>query len=180
MRQTIYNEIQAIVPLDNLEIQHQTEVLTWIASGAELCRKEKPATPPKHLVSYFVLVDDEHILLVNHKKAQLWLPTGGHVEVNEHPQTTVIREAKEELNITANFLFDYPLFLTSTQTVGTTTRHTDVSLWYVLKSNKSEDFVFDKDEFESIHWFHRDAIPYTKSDPHMKRFIEKLYSKNFD
>lgn len=180
MRQTIYKEVQTITPLDDLETQHQTEVLNWIDSGAELCRIEKPATPPKHLVSYFVLVDGDYILLVNHKKAQLWLPTGGHVEPLEHPRTTVIREAEEELGIVAEFIIDAPLMLTSTQTVGTTAGHTDVSLWYVLKGNTSENLVFDQNEFETIHWFHHADIPYAKSDPHMKRFVEKLYSTNFD
>jgi len=180
MRQTIYNEIQNITPLDELEKQHQSEVLAWISSGAELCRISKPATPAKHLVSYFVVVDNDHILLVNHRKAQLWLPTGGHVDPLEHPQTTVLREAKEELGIEANFLFDYPLFLTSTETVGLTAGHTDISLWYVLKGNKFEELIFDQEEFKSIKWFHHKEIPFSKSDPHMKRFIEKLYSVNFE
>lgn len=179
MRQSIYKEIQNIIPVDELEAQHQSEVLAWINSGAELCRIEKPATPAKHLVSYFVLVDKEHILLVNHKKAQLWLPTGGHVEPSEHPRTTVIREAKEELGIEANFLFNYPFFLTSTQTVGLTAGHTDISIWYVLQGNKFEDLVFDTEEFENIRWFHHKEIPFSKSDPHIARFTEKLYNIDF-
>ncbi|MFI5343447.1 MAG: NUDIX domain-containing protein [Chlamydiales bacterium] len=37
--------------------------------------------------------------LVDHKKANLWLPAGGHVEPNEHPRETVKREILEELSI---------------------------------------------------------------------------------
>ena len=42
----------------------------------------KPDVPPKHLVSYFALVDERRgkLLLVDHKLAGLWLPSGGHVE----------------------------------------------------------------------------------------------------
>ena len=43
--------------------------------------------------------------------AQLWLPGGGHVEVNEHPKDAVIRELKEELNFDAEFIIDSPFFL---------------------------------------------------------------------
>ena len=88
---TIYKVIEDIIslidPLDELEQQHIHETILWIRRGVPLFRLEKPATPPKHLVSYFVLIDEraQKILLVNHKKAQLWLPTGGHVEPGEHP-----------------------------------------------------------------------------------------------
>ncbi len=68
MRQHIYNEVKAIIPLDKHEEQDQHAVLAWINSGVDLCRVEKPATPPKHLVAYFVLVDGDYLLLVNHKK----------------------------------------------------------------------------------------------------------------
>lgn len=132
MRQHIYNEVKAIIPLDKLEEQDQHAVLAWINSGVDLCRVEKPATPPKHLVAYFVLVDGDYLLLVNHKKAQPWLPTGGHVEPAEHPYRPVLREADEELGIVAKFLIDVPLMLTSTKTVGLTAGHIDISLWYVL------------------------------------------------
>src|SRR5713101_5621549 len=104
MRHRIRSEVTAIDPLDDLERQTIANVLAWIDSGAQLCRLEKPATPPKHLVSYFACIDNDHILLVDHKNAQLWLPTGGHIEPDEHPRTTVIREATEELGLEANFI----------------------------------------------------------------------------
>src|SRR5882724_7728074 len=101
MRAHIRDELMAIAPLDATEREHLADALLWVDSGAELCRIAKPATPPKHLVSYFAVVDAGHILLVDHKNAQLWLPAGGHVEPGEHPRTTVSRELEEELGITA-------------------------------------------------------------------------------
>jgi 8-oxo-dGTP pyrophosphatase MutT (NUDIX family) len=99
MRSAIREEIVSIRPFDALEYAHREDALAWIDSGVELCRTQKPATPPKHLVSYFVLVDQEHVLLVDHKNARLWLPTGGHVEAGEHPRSTVVRELREELGL---------------------------------------------------------------------------------
>lgn len=110
------------------------DVLSWIDSGVELCRLEKPAVPPKRLLSYFAVVDNEHILLVDHINVELWLPTGGHVEPGEHPGITVLREAKEELSMEADFLHDKPLFLTVTETVG----HIDVSIWYTLRGGRTD------------------------------------------
>lgn len=39
-------------------------------------------------MSYFLVASDTQVLLVDHKNAQLWLPTGGHVEPGEHPRDT--------------------------------------------------------------------------------------------
>lgn len=114
------------------------------------------------------------ILLTDHRKSELLLPAGGHVELNEDPKETVRRECLEELGIQADFWCEKPLFLTSTVTTGLTFGHTDVSLWYVLKGNVKNDYKFDKREFKSIYWFGFDEIPYEKADPHMQRFIQKL------
>lgn len=176
MREHIHHIISAIIPYDDVEQEHINDTCRWIESGAPIFRVQKPDVPNKHLVSYFVLFDDVHqkILLCDHKKALLWLPSGGHVEIDEDPKTTVERECLEELKVTADFLSPHPLFLTSTLTVGITAGHTDVSLWYVLKGDSHKIYEFDKSEFNYVRWFHLDEIPYSKSDPHMERFIQKL------
>lgn len=176
MRNQIYSLVEKLNPFDELEAEHRQQALKWIGSGTGLFRTQKPATPNPHLVSYFVLYDSEanKILLVDHKKAQLWLPSGGHAEPNEHPKTTVERECVEELGITADFLFGDPIFITVTETVGLTAGHTDVSLWYVLKGDSADPLSFDKEEFFSVQWFHFDKIPYAKADLYLKRFIKKL------
>lgn len=91
--------VRAVQPFDEIETCHQEDILRWIDTGVPLCRTRKPDTPPKHLVSYFTLYDPKvnQLLLVNHKKALLWLPPGGHVEPNEHPSDTAKRELNEEL-----------------------------------------------------------------------------------
>ncbi len=178
MRSAIRQEVELIQPLDNLERETKLDVLAWIDSGAELCRRVKPATPPKHLISYFAVVDGNHVLLVDHINAELWLPTGGHVDPDEHPRDTVLREAAEELSITGEFLKDGPLFVTVTETVGKTAGHTDVSLWYVLRGDRQSSLVFDDSEFHDAKWFHKDEVPLDRSDRHMSRFLSKLYAES--
>lgn len=182
MNTEIYDIIAAIKPYDYLENQHIIDTLSWVKSGASIFRIQKPDVPSKHLVAYFVLWDERarKILLVDHKQAGLWLPTGGHVEIDENPKETVRRECREELNCLAEFYFEDPIFLTSTVTVGLTAGHTDVSLWYVLKGDHTQPYEFDYNEFNDIRWFGLDEIPYGHSDPHMKRFINKLQLMNGD
>ena len=174
MRSAIREEVASIDPFDRLERAHCEDALAWIDSGAELCRIERPANPPKHLVSYFVLVDHDHVLLVDHKNAQLWLPSGGHVEPGEHPRATVARELREELGLELADTPRAPLMLTSAETVGATAGHTDVSLWYVIDADRGAPLTFDTTEFHSARWFHFNEAPVFRSDPHLARFLGKL------
>lgn len=181
IRAQIADEIKTIHAFDELESEHIRDALDWIERSVNIFRIEKPDKPPKHLVSYFVLVDPEHrsVLLGDHINAQLWLPSGGHVKFNEHPRQTVIRECREELRQEAIFLRGQrqPLFLTQTQTVGLTPGHTDVSLWYLLLGNVHDELLFDRSEFADMAWFTLDEILASQPsifDPHMQRFAMKL------
>ncbi|MGI8419914.1 MAG: NUDIX hydrolase [Candidatus Levyibacteriota bacterium] len=179
MRDEIENLIASVAPYDKMEQEHITNTLLWIRSKAEIFRLKKPDTPPKHLVSYFVLVDKKKrkLLLINHIKTGLWLPPGGHVENNEHPADTVKREIQEELGIKALFIFDDPFFITVTKTVNIDAGHTDVSLWYLLKGDMLKKLEYDKSEMNGYRWFSFEEIlqlAMNKCDPHMHRFTNKL------
>jgi 8-oxo-dGTP diphosphatase len=174
MRSAIREEVVSIEPFDALEREHCNDALAWIDSGVELCRLQKPAIPRKHLVSYFVLVDHDHVLLVDHRNAELWLPSGGHVEPGEHPRATVARELREELGLDLTEAPGAPLMLTTSETVGITAGHTDVSLWYVIDADRRVALEFDTEEFHSVQWFHVDDAPVSRSDPHLARFLGKL------
>src|SRR4051812_11901301 len=52
-------------------------------------------------VSGFV-VEGDRTLLHWHRKLQLWLPPGGHIETDEDPVQAVMREVLEETGITAD------------------------------------------------------------------------------
>ena len=176
MRTTIRKLVDSIQPFDDTEAAHIAVTFAWIDLGAPLFRTQKPATPPQHLISYFVVVDvaQRQVLLTDHKDAGLWLPSGGHVEPGEHPRATAVREAQEELGITANFVWPDPIFLTVTQTQGLSAGHTDVSLWYVLHGSVQMELNHDPGEFHGVAWFGFDNLPLTRADPHLARFVAKL------
>lgn len=178
LRMQIREEISSITPFDHAERDVRSDALDWVDSDAELFRVEKPATPPKHLVSYFLLMDGDHILLVDHIKSGLWLPSGGHVEPGEHPRTTVEREIVEELGITAEFVLQEPQFVTATTTVGQTPGHVDVSLWYLLRGDRAQHLDFDRNEFTQIQWFSLDDVPCERTEPELGRFLKKLDSSH--
>jgi 8-oxo-dGTP diphosphatase len=174
--ETAYDRVSGILPFDTFEKDLIEDTCAWIQSGVPIVRIKKPDVPNKHLSTYFVLFDEKalKILFVNHKNAGLWLPPGGHVEGDENPSETVVRECVEELGIEAHFWREGPVFLTLTETVGLTAGHTDVNLWYILKGNHQSHFLFDTKEFNTIKWFGFDEIPYEQSDSHLRRFMSKL------
>ena len=181
IRSIIRAEVEDVNPCDDIEHDHKQDVLAWIDSGQPLFRIEKPDKPPKHLVSYFVLIDPEHrsVLLGDHRKAQLWLPSGGHVDPDEDPRETVRRESREELSQDAVFLKgdEHPLFVTVNQTGGLVPGHTDVSLWYLLRGSVQQYIHYEKREYSDMQWFTFDEV--LESDPaifdrHMQRFMRKL------
>jgi 8-oxo-dGTP diphosphatase len=71
VRDLILAELATNTPFDALERVHLSDAISWVKSGAPIFRTAKPATPPKHLIAYFAVVADGHILLVDHKIAQL-------------------------------------------------------------------------------------------------------------
>lgn len=179
MREKIKALIRTITPFDTIETSHIKNIFAWLESDVEIFRIKKPDIPPQHLVAYFVPIDEEKhtILVIEHKKAKLLLPPGGHIHYNEHPKKTVEREIIEELHIAADFINGNPFFATITQTVNIDAGHTDVSLWYLVKGDSSKKLHYNKNEFDKYHWFSPDellAMDKSKLDPHMHRFIKKL------
>lgn len=182
LRAMISGMVAGISPLDGQEAADQADVLGWIASGQPIFRTAPPAVPPKHLVSYFALIDSASrlVLLGDHVKSGLWLPSGGHVEDGEDPRDTVDREAAEELGIRAVFHdrlgAGRPFFLTVTPTLGEHS-HMDVSLWFVLACDSAAGLDPDPREYRSVRWFPldgREGWPADRFDPEMWRFISKV------
>ena len=186
IKSAISRSVNSITPYDKVEEAHIKDIIEWISSGVHIFRIKKDAIPPKHLVSYSVVIDldKQKILLLDHKKALLMLPSGGHVEINEMPFETAKRELYEELELSLEPIFEkkeIPFFTTVTETVGISEKHTDVSLWYLFKGDSTnvlnkESSEFKK-EFEDYYWLGFDEIlsmPISRFDPHMHRFVKKL------
>jgi 8-oxo-dGTP pyrophosphatase MutT (NUDIX family) len=185
VRSLVEDLVAGVRPFDEREAADQADILAWVASGQPLFRTAPPDVPPKHLVCYFVPVDEAgtSVLLGAHRKAGLWLPPGGHVEDGEDPRQTVLREAEEELGIHATFLplaGESPFFLTVTPT-NETSSHLDVSLWFLIAVGRGDELHPDPREYTGVRWLGLDQDhnwPATTYDPEMSRFAAKLAEEN--
>tara|TARA_B100000029_G_C17558910_1_gene952639 strand:+ start:1269 stop:1754 length:486 start_codon:yes stop_codon:yes gene_type:complete len=65
----------------------------------------------RHHTATAYVVSQGHTLLLWHNFLRMWLPPGGHSEVNEHPVETAIREAKEETSLTVEIIAQNPILI---------------------------------------------------------------------
>lgn len=56
-------------------------------------------TIAKHFTATTIIVYQEKALLHLHRKLQIWLPVGGHIESGELPQEAAVREVIEETGL---------------------------------------------------------------------------------
>lgn len=109
----------------------------------------------RHLCSFFLPYDAAKgmIYLGHHKKADDWIPPGGHMEPGEMPYDTAIREMKEELDYTITRDMVEPWNL-SVKPINQPARgcmaHYDI--WHIVHMPKTE-FIYDKREYYGASWF---------------------------
>src|SRR5215217_7284759 len=58
----------------------------------------------RHLTVTGFLVHEGRVLFHWHRRNQMWLPMGGHIEANEDPVEAVLREVEEESGVAATVM----------------------------------------------------------------------------
>ena len=88
----------------------------------------------------------------HHKKADMWIPPGGHIDKGETPEQTVRREWKEELGRELKnekiVLFDISIIPIENPNQSCV-QHFD--FWQLVLCNR-DNFNFDKREFYDARW----------------------------
>jgi 8-oxo-dGTP pyrophosphatase MutT (NUDIX family) len=58
-------------------------------------------------VAVFVVKGDK-VLLIHHRALNKWLPLGGHIELDEEPETAALREVREESGLEVQLIGERP------------------------------------------------------------------------
>lgn len=181
-RAVIGGHVAAIRPMDARERTDRRDTMDWISKGAPLWRTDDPATHAQHLCVYAVPVDvvERTVLLIDHVKAGLWVPPGGHVEPGEILAQAAMRELVEEIGpkgLSSNPRRQ-PLFLSVTRTRGPDS-HTDVTLWFPVPRDSAAPIHLDRCEARGARWLDLDSPDAwddlaQQMDPELGRFRAKL------
>ncbi len=138
-------------------------------------------------VSVFI-VHDNKVLLIHHKKLNIWLPIGGHIELDEDPEQALFREVKEECGLEIEILANKP----SIESPGTKflytpsfldihalpENHKHIALTYFAKS-ASDEFIYNKEEHHDIRWFGKEDLEKSEFSliPAVKFYAKEAFKK---
>jgi 8-oxo-dGTP pyrophosphatase MutT (NUDIX family) len=118
------------------------------------------------VVSAFI-VYKRKVLLIDHKQLKLWLPIGGHIELDEDPEEALFREIEEECGLGVEINAEKPDVVSP----GTkwlyrpeyldihniNDSHKHMAFTYFLKAN-SDKVRLAELEHNQIKWFTKDEL----------------------
>jgi 8-oxo-dGTP pyrophosphatase MutT (NUDIX family) len=173
VRASYSKDIQAIVPLDDIEKRDIEMALSWLKSAAHV---NKPYDMKEHLgVMCLVLSPDRRqTFLLNHRKAQMWLPPGGHVDAGLTFQQAMELEMQEETGQDATLILPTPFFLTRVLTQGLNAGHIDVTVWYLLEAPSDVAYAVMQKEASEVRWFPLEALGDMPAASNLPRVYTKL------
>ncbi len=129
---------------------------------------------------------NKKILLVKHKKNRRWTQPGGHIEGNETPEETALREVYEETGLRVRLIgerfpreedFIRPLGIQKNRrTTDDGETHMHIDIIYVAIPNDDNDVVLNKEETDDIGWFSREELEYIDCFPDIKITMDYILS----
>jgi len=136
------------------------------------------------VVAGFIFFENK-VLLVHHKKLDLWLPVGGHIKKNETPDGALLREIKEETKMDVEILnqSSIPLggninksltnpFYVNVHSAGD---HEHCCFFYVCKALNPENLQIN-DELKNFGWFSNSEL----SKPPITSDVKNITLKAFE
>ena len=126
------------------------------------------------------------VLLIHHKKLDLWLPVGGHIQKNETPDDALLREIKEEVGLEAEIINNNKLrragnvkknlaiqFNINLHSVGD---HDHCCFFYVCKAIDAGKLKINHDELKNYEWFSKDDL----NQAHVPADVRAMALKGFE
>lgn len=166
-----------IVPGDSDEQADIRDALEWLRVSPHI---NKPLNMERHLGVMCVVLSPRRdlIYLMNHRKAQTWLPPGGHVDAGLSFPEAVEAEMLEELGVKADFIYTQPFFLTNTLTRGLNAGHIDTTAWFLVEGDPSIPLNVLEKEASEGRWMGFEQIRALPAETNLPRAILKLSTFN--
>lgn len=118
----------------------------------------------QEFLSTVFVVEQGKVLMTWNKKVKTWIPVGGHIEQNELPCSSVIREAKEESGLDIELVSPYDKSMT-----GNLVQPVHVHLDHIKEDHKHINLIYfgtvkggelldESDEQTPLKWFTKDEL----------------------
>ncbi|MBW2972826.1 NUDIX domain-containing protein [Candidatus Woesearchaeota archaeon] len=136
------------------------------------------------VVAAFVFWKDK-TLFVHHRKLDMWLPVGGHIDPNETFDDAIKREIKEETNLDVELLNSSGLepaahvkkvlalpFDVNLHSVGD---HDHCCVFYLCKALNPEELKFRESELKNVKWFAKDELDQIPLDDYISKQVVRAF-----
>lgn len=152
MLQSAWDQIEQFYNLPHIDPASVAQFQSLKNTQTSYTKKEGN---PLHYCAFFLPYDraTRQIYLGHHRKANDWIPPGGHIEPGETPIDASIREMQEELGtaITSDQLAPFALSVKPiNRPESGCMAHYDV--WYLVHTSV-QPFAFLQSEYYDANWF---------------------------
>jgi 8-oxo-dGTP pyrophosphatase MutT (NUDIX family) len=141
----------------------------------------------KHFTASALIVHNCRVLLLYHKKLDIWLYPGGHVEKNETPEQTVLREVMEETGLKVEIIGQKDKSLADIETDVSVLHNPYAILCELVGNHYHNDIIYlceisgdlnelkcDKAESNDIKFFGINDLKNIRLFPNFRRLLEKV------
>jgi len=141
----------------------------------------------KHFTASALIIEDNQVLLLHHKKLDVWLYPGGHIEKNETPEQAVLREVMEETGLNVEIMGEIDNKLADVKADVSVMHNPYVILCELVGNHYHNDIVYlckisgdngeikyNKQESSDIKFFSASDLVDIKLFPNFRRLLEKV------
>jgi 8-oxo-dGTP pyrophosphatase MutT (NUDIX family) len=146
-------QLRAYEPADELERRHQDGMVALLTTGSEPFSRGH-FVPGHFTASVFIIDDGGRLLLHHHKRLNLWLQMGGHIEGEEAPDLAALREGAEESGLDdlelVGGIFDLDVHRIPAGRGEPDHDHFDVR--YLARTRRPDSITIDRGESNDLAW----------------------------
>lgn len=170
-------QLRMYAPADDGEARHLGAMVKLLTSGPDVFSRGH--FTPGHVTASCYIVDPAtaRLLLHHHRRLGRWLQLGGHVEHDELPHQTALREGSEEsgladLELMSDSIFDVDVHRIPAGKGEPDHDHFDVR--YVARTSVPESITIDRGESNELAWMQLDRADALMAAPESTRVVRKI------
>lgn len=173
--ETLLAELRAYRGIDEAEERHRLAMIELLAEEGAFSRGH---FVPGHFTASCYIIDDRgRMLLHHHRRLDRWLQMGGHVEGEERPSVTALREGAEEsglpdLRLVTEGIFDLDIHGIPAGKGEPDHAHYDVR--YIARTAAPGAITMDRAESNDLAWVTLDRAAELMPGPESHRVIRKI------
>lgn len=146
--QDLFAHFSAAIPCD---IRERESIAKFLEIVPTLTSPFDEHADPTHITGSAIVIGKRGVVLHLHKRLNLWLQPGGHIDTDETPAEGALREAREETGLDVSHPSSGPWLMHLDVHAGPR-GHTHLDLRYLLTAPDTDPSP-GADESQEVAWF---------------------------